>query len=32
MCSIANLFDTDIRNFDAKKQFFYPECVDGANH
>ena len=32
MCSIANLFDTNIRQFDAKKAFFfyflfYPDFV-----
>ena len=28
MCSIANLFDTNIRKFDAKKHnFFCPECL-----
>ena len=29
MCSIANLFNTNIRTFDAKKTyFFWPECLD----
>ena len=33
MCSIANLFDTNIRKFDAKKtNFFCPECLDCVNH
>ena len=33
MCSIANLFDTNIRKFEAKKRiFFSPECLDCTNH
>ena len=33
MCSIANLFDTNIRKFDAKKiSFFCPEYLDCVNH
>ena len=32
MCSIANLFDTNIRKSDAKKHIFFgpvgPECLD----
>ena len=28
MCSIANLFKTNIRKFDAKKYIFCPECLD----
>ena len=34
MCSIADLFDTNIRKFDAKKTliFFCPECSDSVNH
>ena len=29
MCSIASLFNTNIRKFDAKKTFFFlPECLD----
>ena len=29
MCSIANLFDTSTRKFDAKK---HDECLDFVNH
>ena len=28
MCSIANLFDTNIRKFDPEKHFFCPERLD----
>ena len=27
MCSIANLFDTNIRKFDAKKRIFLPRML-----
>ena len=28
MCSIANLFNTNIKKFDAKKTYFFcPECL-----
>ena len=33
MCSIANLFDINIRTFDAKKTWFFcPEWLDCVNH
>ena len=32
MCSIANLFDTNIREFDAKKRISCPECLDCVDH
>ena len=33
MCSIANLFDTIIRKFEAEKNgVFCPECLDCVNH
>ena len=28
MCSIANLFGKNMIKFDAKKHFFYPECLN----
>ena len=31
MCSIANLFDTNIRTFDDKKHFFFSQ-TDSVNH
>ena len=27
MCNIENLFDTNIRNFDAKKRIFLPRML-----
>ena len=33
ICSIANLFDTNIRKLDTKETvFFCPECLDSVNH
>ena len=33
MCSIANLFNTNIRKFDSKKTlFFCPERLDCVSH
>ena len=32
ICSIANLFDKNIRKFDAKNHIFFPECLDCVNH
>ena len=33
MCSIANLFDINVRKFGAKKHIFFgPECLDWVNH
>ena len=34
MCSIANLFDTNIRTFDAKKtlNFSCPKCLGCVNY
>ena len=32
MCSIADLFDTNVRKLGAKKTFFCPECLYSVNH
>ena len=33
MCSIVNLFDTNVRKFDAKKAtVFCAECLNSVNH
>ena len=33
MCSIRNLFNTNIRKFDAKKhKFICPECLECITH
>ena len=32
MCSIRNLFNTNIRKFDAKFDFICPECLECITH
>ena len=32
MCNKENLFDTNVRKFDAQNKFFCRECLERVNH